>query len=52
MEIIKAPLSYLTSIKYIVKDTVIKEDDRAYAWGKVVVSQGKLLIVKGTLTCL
>lgn len=52
MEILKAPLSYLTSIKYITKDTVIEENDRAYAWGIVVVSQGKLLIVKGIITCL
>lgn len=52
MEIIKFPLSYLTSMKYITRDIVIKEEDKAYTSGTVIVSQNKLLIVKGTLICL
>ena len=52
MEIIKFPLSYLTSMKYITRDIVIKEEDKAYTSGTVTVSQNKLLIVQGTLTCL
>ena len=52
MEILKIPLSYLTSIKYITRDIVIKEEDKAYTSGTVIVSQNKLLIIQGTLTCL
>lgn len=52
MEIIKLPISYLTSTKYITRDTVIKDEDKAYTSGTVIVSQYKLLIVKGLLVCL
>ena len=52
MEITKAPISYLTSTKYINKDTVINDSDKAYTSGIVIVSQNKILIVNGTLTCL
>jgi hypothetical protein len=52
MEIIKFPLSYLTSTKYITRDIVIKEQDKAYTSGTVIVSQGKLLIIEGLITCL
>lgn len=52
MEILKIPISYLTSTKYITKDIIIKEEDKAYTSGIVIVSQNKLLIVKGLLVCL
>lgn len=51
-ETIKYPISYLTSTKHITKDIVIKEEDKAYTSGTVIVSENKLLIVKGNLTCL
>jgi hypothetical protein len=52
MEIMKAPISYLTSTKYITRDIVIKDEDKGYTSGTVIVSQNRLLIVKGLLTCL
>ena len=52
MEIIKFPISYLTSMKYITRDIVIKDEDKGYTSGTVIVSQNKLLIVKGLLVCL
>ena len=52
MEIIKFPLSYLTSMKYITNDIIIKDEDKGYTSGTVIVSQNKLLIVKGLLVCL
>jgi len=52
MEVLKAPISYLTSTKYINNDVVVEENNKAITSGIVVVSQNKLLIVKGTLICL
>jgi len=52
MEILKSDISYETSTKYINKDIVVNDTDKAVTSGVVVVSQNKLLIVIGTLICL
>lgn len=52
MEILKVPISYLTSTKHITNDIVIKDEDKGYTSGTVIVSENKLLIVKGLLVCL
>lgn len=52
MEINKLPISYLTSTKHITRDMIIKEGDKGYTSGTIIVSENKLLIVKGTLICL
>lgn len=49
---LKTSISYLTSTKYMTQDMVIKEEDKAYTSGTVVISQNKILIVKGSLVCL
>ena len=52
MEIIKFPISYLTSTKYITSDIIVRGTSKAYTSGVVVVNLNKLVIVEGTLTCL
>jgi hypothetical protein len=49
---LKTDISYLTSTKYVTQDILVKDEDKAYTSGTVIVSQNKLLIVKGLLTCL
>jgi hypothetical protein len=49
---LKTDISYLTSTKYVTQDILITDDNKAYTSGTVIVSQNKLLIVKGLLVCL
>ena len=50
--IIRVPSSYLSSTKYLNKDTIIDENQKCCSGGTLEVSLNKTLIVRGTLICL
>ena len=50
--IIKVPSSYLSTTKILKDDVIIQEYQESYSGGTLAISLNKVLIVKGTLTCL